>query len=131
MGTSEFYSVLDELESIVDSVVIEVPTQKAPSGMIILIVVPAPGRSVGDGLVAEIEGTLRSELSPRHIPDQILSIDRLPHTRNGKRLEVPLKRCFAGLGTPDSGVVDDVSALNAVANLAESWRKLHQAATPA
>jgi acetoacetyl-CoA synthetase len=41
--------------------------------------------------------TLRSELSPRHVPDRFLIIDEVPRTLSGKKLEVPVKRILAGV----------------------------------
>jgi acetoacetyl-CoA synthetase len=51
---------------------------------------------------------------PRHVPDDVIAVATLPHTRTGKRLEVPVKRLIQGhaldqVTSPDT--VDDYAAL--------------------
>jgi acetoacetyl-CoA synthetase len=56
----------------------------------------------------------RHRVSPRHVPDEIIQVPALPHTRTGKRLEVPVKRILQG-ADPDSVVqrtaLDDAGLL--------------------
>src|SRR6185312_11088230 len=40
-------------------------------GRLVLYVVLAPGRDLDDELVGRLRAALRSELSPRHVPDEI------------------------------------------------------------
>ena len=42
---------------------------------------------------------LRRELSPRHVPDEIVEAPAIPRTLTGKKLEVPVKRDPAGRGS--------------------------------
>jgi len=39
---------------------------------------------------------LRSELSPRHVPDAIVVVPAIPRTLTGKKLEAPVKRILRG-----------------------------------
>jgi acetoacetyl-CoA synthetase len=61
-----------------------------------LFVVLAEGSELSDELRARIADTIRTEVSPRHVPDDILAAPGVPHTRTGKKLEVPIKRLFQG-----------------------------------
>ena len=49
---------------------------------------------------AAVSGSLstliRRELSPRHVPGQIVPVPAIPRTLNGKKCEVPVKRILAG-----------------------------------
>ena len=54
--------------------------------------------------------TLRTELSPRHVPDAIIAVPAVPRTLSGKKLEVPVKRIL--LGTPP----DDAASRDALAD---------------
>ena len=45
---------------------------------------------------ADRDGALRSELSPRHVPDEIVSVPAIPRTLTGKKLEAPVKRILRG-----------------------------------
>jgi acetoacetyl-CoA synthetase len=40
---------------------------------------------------------LRTELSPRHVPDRFVVVEAVPRTLNGKKCEVPVKRILAGV----------------------------------
>ena len=49
-------------------------------------------RAARSGIVA----ALRTELSPRHVPDRIEVAPAIPRTLSGKKLEVPVKRVLTG-----------------------------------
>ncbi|GHD24710.1 hypothetical protein GCM10010335_08860 [Streptomyces galbus] len=44
----------------------------------------------------KIRDAIRAGASPRHVPDDILEAPGIPHTRTGKKLEVPVKRLLQG-----------------------------------
>jgi acetoacetyl-CoA synthetase len=74
----------------------------------------APGQELTDELVDRIKAAIRSQASPRHVPDEVLVVPAVPHTRTGKRLEVPLKRLFQGVDPAKAlnvGAVDDPTAV--------------------
>ena len=53
---------------------------------------------------------IRAELTPRHVPDELIEVPGVPHTRTGKRLEIPVKRLLAGADPAKAvnlGTVDD------------------------
>jgi acetoacetyl-CoA synthetase len=90
-------------------------------GELLLFVVPAPGTEVGEALRGTIGQALRSQLSPRHIPDTIETVDVIPRTLTGKKLEAPVKRILLGAAPSDVASPDglaDPSALDAFAALA-------------
>jgi acetoacetyl-CoA synthetase len=79
-----------------------------------LFVQLAPGAELSDELVARLRAVIREQASPRHVPDEILAVPAVPHTRTGKRLEVPLKRLFQGVDPAEAvnvGTVDDPAAV--------------------
>ncbi|MFF4213154.1 acetoacetate--CoA ligase, partial [Streptomyces sp. NPDC001796] len=49
-----------------------------------------------DSLREKIHDAIRTGASPRHVPDEILAVPAIPHTRTGKKLEVPVKRLLQG-----------------------------------
>jgi acetoacetyl-CoA synthetase len=110
LGTAEFYSVVDGLDEIDDSVVVHLEDNEGGPGELLLFVVPANGRALDDALRAKIARELRTSLSPRHVPDQIYSVQAVPRTLSGKKLEVPVKRILTG--TPS----DAAAAKGALAN---------------
>jgi acetoacetyl-CoA synthetase len=97
MGTSEFYRVVEALPQIRDSLVIDLEGLGRESYMALFVVLH-PGAELDDALRSTIKQTIRSALSPRHVPDDIVAIADVPRTINGKKLEVPVKKIL--LGTP-------------------------------
>jgi len=120
MGTSEFYRVVEGLDEVADSLVVDAGGPGG-EGRLLLFVVLRPGSTLDGDLVERIRRTIRSELSPRHVPDEIHPVDDVPRTLNGKKLEVPVKRILAGV-LPDKavseGALANPDALRAVVALA-------------
>jgi acetoacetyl-CoA synthetase len=110
LGTSEFYSVVEGLDEVVDSVVVHLEDAEGGAGELLLFVVLADGLDLDDALRARIARELRTALSPRHIPDAIYQVAAAPRTLSGKKLEVPVKRILTG--TP----VERAAAKGALAN---------------
>ncbi|MGV9709124.1 acetoacetate--CoA ligase [Gordonia sp. NPDC003424] len=95
LGSSDFYDVLDGMPEIAETLVIGV--EEPDDGYWLgLFVVPAPGHTVDEQLRQTIVETLRTRLTPRHVPDEIVAAPAVPHTLNGKRLEVPVKKLLMG-----------------------------------
>jgi acetoacetyl-CoA synthetase len=94
MGTSEFYRVVEELPEVADSLVIDT-SAAGVEGKLLLFVVLTPGASLSD-VTAALRTRIRSQLSPRHVPDKVIEIAVVPRTINGKKCEVPVKRVLAG-----------------------------------
>jgi acetoacetyl-CoA synthetase len=102
IGTSELYRVVEDLDQVVDSLVVDTG-RLGRDGRGWLFVVLAEGAVLDDDLRATIGRRLRAELSPRHVPDEIVAVAEVPRTLNGKKLEVPVKRIL--LGEPWQSVV--------------------------
>jgi acetoacetyl-CoA synthetase len=97
MGTAELYSVVEGLPEVVDSLVVHLEDADGGAGRLLLFVAPAAGVEVDDELRNRIAKALRTELSPRHVPDEIHAVPGVPRTLSGKKLEVPVKRILQGV----------------------------------
>lgn len=95
LGTSDFYAVVEDLPEVEDSLVVHLAADD-PMGELVLFVRLRDGTSLDDDLRARIIGSLRAELSPRHVPDRIEVVPAVPRTLSGKKLEVPVKRILEG-----------------------------------
>ncbi|KAG8747543.1 hypothetical protein FRC10_000679 [Ceratobasidium sp. 414] len=102
-GSSEIYEVLDQTFSssakpiILDSLVVGQSIQGGADERVILFVKLAEGETLADGLRKRIRDEIRRKRSPRHCPEKILQIQgEIPHTLNGKRVEVPVKKIVNG-----------------------------------
>ena len=96
LGTGEFYSVVEDVPEVIDALVVHLEDAGGGAGELLLFVVPADGTELDDALRARIAGALRNELSPRHVPDTIVSVPAIPRTLTGKKLEAPVKRILRG-----------------------------------
>jgi acetoacetyl-CoA synthetase len=96
LGTSELYAVVEELPEVADSLIVHLEDSEGGAGELALFVVLADGAQLDDALRARIAGTLRSELSPRHVPDTIAAVPGIPRTLTGKKLETPVKQILRG-----------------------------------
>jgi acetoacetyl-CoA synthetase len=96
MGTAELYSVVEALPEVADSLVVHLEDPAGGPGRLLLFVAPAGGVPLDDALRDRIRAALRTELSPRHVPDEIHEVPGVPRTLSGKKLEVPVKRILGG-----------------------------------
>ena len=113
LGTGEFYSVVEELPEITDSLVVHLEDDEGGAGELVLFVVLADGVVLDDELCRRIDSGLRSQLSPRHAPDTIRAVPAIPRTLTGKKLEAPVKRIL--LGDPVEAVASRDSLLDPTA----------------
>ena len=122
MGTADIYAAVESIPAVVDCVVLGV---EQPDGgyWMPLFVQLAPGSELTDELQAQLKAAIRTQASPRHVPDEIIAVPGVPHTRTGKRLEVPLKRLFQGVEPAKAvnlGTVDDAASVEHYIALAKA-----------
>jgi len=96
IGTAEFYGVVEALPEVGDSLVVHLEDEGGGPGELLLFVVPREGRVLDTETRRRIATELRTELSPRHVPDEIIAVPAVPRTLSGKKLEVPVKRILLG-----------------------------------
>ncbi|ONM47089.1 acetoacetate--CoA ligase [Nocardia donostiensis] len=114
MGSADIYQVVERLPEVAEALVIGV--EQAEGGYWMpLFVVLAPGAELTDQLREQINEVIRTQVSPRHVPDEILAAPAVPHTRTGKKLEVPIKKLFQGADPArvvERSAVDDPDLLD-------------------
>ena len=114
MGTSEFYEVLDAVPEIMDSIVIDTGFE-LKDGKILLFVQLQNGLKINPSMKLSIISKIKSDLSPRYIPNSIFQVSEIPTTLNGKKLEIPIKKILNGTDVEDAvnlGTVKNPEALN-------------------
>lgn len=113
MGSADIYQAVERLPEIAEALVIGA---EQPDGgyWMPLFVVLADGVELDDTLRDKVKKTIRAEVSPRHVPDDIILAPGIPHTRTGKKLEVPIKKLFQGADAAkvvERSAVDDPDLL--------------------
>ena len=121
LGSADIYDIVDDIAEVAESLVIGAEQPNGGYWMPLFIVL-AEGASLDDSLRGRITLDLREKASPRHVPDDVIAVPAIPHTRTGKKLEVPVKRLIQGhalekVANPDA--VDSFEALSYFARFAE------------
>jgi acetoacetyl-CoA synthetase len=120
MGTAEFYSIVEALPEIAEALVIDM-SGLGREDKLLLFVALREGIELSDSLRASINGKLRAEVSPRHVPDAIHQVPEIPRTLNGKKLEVPIKRILCGMSVEQvvqRGTLSNPESIDAFTRLA-------------
>ncbi|MBY0287555.1 MAG: acetoacetate--CoA ligase [Mycobacteriaceae bacterium] len=119
MGSADIYQSVERLPEIAEALVIGCEQEDGGYWMPLFVVL-ADGAELTDDLRERIKKAIRDEVSPRHVPDEIIEAPGVPHTRTGKKLEVPIKKLFAGADAAkvvERTAVDDPDLLDWYANL--------------
>jgi acetoacetyl-CoA synthetase len=113
LGSADIYTAIEALPVISDSLVIGAELGDGDYWLALFVVL-ADGQELTGELTEAIKTRIRAETSPRHVPDDVIAVTALPHTRTGKRLEIPVKRLIQGqplAAVASQDAVDDFGAL--------------------
>jgi acetoacetyl-CoA synthetase len=113
LGSADIYEVVEKVPGVSESLVVGIDLLDADYWMPLFVVLDEEV-ALDDALIATIRAQLREQASPRHVPDVIFAVPAIPHTRTGKKLEVPVKRILGGARVEDVlslDAVDDPAAL--------------------
>jgi acetoacetyl-CoA synthetase len=118
MGSADIYRVVEALPEVREALV--VGAELGDDYYMPLFVALRDGADP-DAARARIRRAIGERLSPRHLPDEIIPVRGIPHTRTGKKIEVPVKRLLQGATLTevvDLGAVDDSELLREYADFA-------------
>ena len=96
IGTAEIYNAVNELEEVQDALVITTDESDGTSKMLLFVRL-VENLKLDDAIQTRIKSNLRKQYSPRHVPDSIFQVADIPYTLSGKKLEIPVKKIFAGI----------------------------------
>jgi acetoacetyl-CoA synthetase len=97
IGTAEIYAAVLAVDGIEDALAVDVPPADGTGDSWLgLFVVLKEGRQLTETLKGKLAQSIRSDCSPRHVPDEVLAVPDLPRTLTGKLLEVPVKKLLMG-----------------------------------
>jgi acetoacetyl-CoA synthetase len=85
MGSADIYEVVEAIDAVTEGFVLGID---GPDGAywMPLFVTLAHGAILDDALIDTIRTQIRTRLSPRHVPDEVIVAPGIPHTRTGKKL---------------------------------------------
>ena len=109
IGTAEIYRQVEKLDAVLES--LAVAQQWENDIRIVLFVKLREGTDLDDALRDEIRSTIRSNTSPRHVPDLVIQAPDLPHTRSGKLVELAVRNVIHGEAVSNVGALVNPEAL--------------------
>jgi len=122
MGTAEIYRAVDNVEEVQDSLVVDI--EQDGEDHMPLFVVLKEGVELDEDLEGRIKKSIGETASPRHVPDEVISVPEVPYTLNGKKLEVPVAKILSGTPPEEAASKDSLGnpdALDAFVELAERF----------
>jgi len=91
IGTAEIYNVINQFSEIRDAIVINLELSNGDHFMPLFIAMNQ-GKVLSNELIDRLKKALRSQYSPRHIPDEWVVVPDIPYTISGKKMESPVKK---------------------------------------
>lgn len=128
MGTADIYAAVEAMDEVVEAMVIGVEEPDGGYWMPMFVQLD-PDVAPGDDVADRIAAVIRARVSPRHVPDEIIGVRAIPHTKTGKKLEVPLKRLAQGAerdAVADTTAIDDPHAFAEIADIVEARRPVRR-----
>lgn len=95
MGTAEIYRVVEDLPEILDSMVVDLEYLGRESYMPLFVVL-REGVKLDTALEQTIRDKIRTQLSARHVPNEVIAVAEIPRTLTGKKMELPIKKLMLG-----------------------------------
>ena len=108
IGTAEIYRVVETFPQVQEAMAVSQDWEN--DTRVILFVVVRPGQDFNEAVEKEIKVALRTQASPRHVPDLIVVAPELPRTKSNKLVELAVTDVVNGrevrnrdaLANPDS-----------------------------
>ena len=94
IGTAEIYRVVEQMAEVADSLVVGV--QSDGDELVALFLKMDEGTILNDNLINQIKSSIRANCSPRHVPSIIKSVEDIPYTISGKKVELAVKKIIHG-----------------------------------
>ncbi|GAA4802844.1 acetoacetate--CoA ligase [Litoribaculum gwangyangense] len=91
IGTAEIYRAVNKIKTIEDALIVNLELEGGRHYMP-LFVKMKPNIVLTDDIKSQINHQLKTEYSPRHVPDEIIEVPDIPYTISGKKMEAPIKK---------------------------------------
>ena len=105
IGTAEIYRQVEKLTEVLESIVVEQNWQD--DIRVVLFVKLKDGLQLDDDLKQRIVTQIRSNTSPRHVPDVIIQVSDIPRTKSGKIVELAVQKAIHNLPIDNKTALDN------------------------
>ncbi|MDP7512760.1 MAG: acetoacetate--CoA ligase [Candidatus Marinimicrobia bacterium] len=110
IGTAEIYRVVEQMAEVADSLVVGV--QSNGDEQVALFLKMDEGAILNDNLINQIKSSIRANCSPRHVPSIIKSVEDIPYTISGKKVELAVKKIIHGEEVTNKDALANPEALD-------------------
>jgi len=90
IGTAELYRIVENIYGIIECVAVEQNLNN--DTRVILFVKINKLVHFNNNLINELKNKIKNSLSPKHVPDKIIQVLDIPKTKNGKIVELTIKK---------------------------------------
>ena len=115
IGTAEIYRAVETMESIEDAIVVGKPNSGDVD--IVLCVKLDKGVVLNSDLEDKIRKIIRSKTTPRHVPRYIFSVNDIPYTISGKKVEKAVLSTIIGKEVKNKEALANPESLGQYSNL--------------
>jgi acetoacetyl-CoA synthetase len=120
IGTAEIYRQVEQLDEIVESLVIGQDWNN--DVRVVLFVRLRDGVRLDDVLIKRIKERIRTNTTPRHVPDKIVAVTDIPRTKSGKIVELAVRDVVHGRAVKNQEALANPEALELFRGLPELAR---------
>ena len=117
IGTAEIYRQVEKIAEVFEA--IAVGQRWKDDVRVILFVRLQEGLSLDHALIEKIKTNIRSNTTPRHVPNKVLQVDDIPRTLSGKIVELAVKKIIHGEKVNNTEALANPEALALYKNLPE------------
>ncbi len=117
IGTAEIYRQVEQLDSVLESLVIGQNWQG--DVRVILFVRLREGVQLDEALVIGIKSQIRQHTTPRHVPAKVIAVTDIPRTKSGKIVELAVRDVVHGDPVKNKDALANPEALALFADLVE------------
>lgn len=105
IGTSEIYTAAESVEEVKDALVVCIDYEDGSQYMPLFIQLK-PGFELNMDVKKKVKKAIKSQFSPRHLPDKIFEVSAIPYTISGKKMETPIKKILSGVPVEKAATKD-------------------------
>jgi acetoacetyl-CoA synthetase len=117
IGTAEIYRQVEQLESVVESLVIG--QEWEGDVRVVLFVRLRDGLTLDDALIDQIKKQIRANTTPRHVPARVVQVADIPRTKSGKIVELAVREVVHNRPVKNKEALANPEALELFANRPE------------
>lgn len=122
IGTAEIYRQVEKLSEVLESIVVEQNWQD--DVRVILFVKLKDGLQLDNQLKGIICTQIRSNTSPRHVPDVIVQVSDIPKTKSGKIVELAVQKAIHNLPIDNKTALDNPEVMQEYYELSSGPNRL-------